>query len=308
MIDILRRKMEKDYPVGSTRRDAHPKSLGVIRGSFEVMPGLSPELKVGVFQSARSFDCWLRFSNSSGRIQSDAAPDVRGVGIKLLDAAKLGANAKSLGQDFVLLSTPTMPLGTVKMFRDAIYYTIESSALWLLAKFLITGKLGALLKLRAARSTPPSPLDIRYWSTTPYRFGKDGVVKYSIVPTSNYRSSMPEHPTENYLSEAMQAHLKNQPATFDFCVQFQKDGMPIEDAAVRWDETKSPFVKLATLVIPPQEFRTAERDVMGESLSFSPGHAWPEHSPLGALNHARAIIYEQLSSFRHQRDRRTDHS
>ena len=33
-----------------------------------------------------------------------------------------------LGQDFVLMNHPTMPLGTVKLFRDAVYYSIERSA------------------------------------------------------------------------------------------------------------------------------------------------------------------------------------
>ena len=31
MIDILRRKMERDYQKGGTRRDAHPKTVGLER-------------------------------------------------------------------------------------------------------------------------------------------------------------------------------------------------------------------------------------------------------------------------------------
>jgi len=104
----------------------------------------------------------------------------------------------------------------------------------------------------------------------------------------------------------MQAHLDRHDASFDFGVQLRKGTMPVEDAAVRWDETESPFVTVARLHIPRQTFRTPERDALGETLSFSPGHAKPAHTPLGGINRARVAIYQQLSAFRHQRDQRAN--
>jgi hypothetical protein len=102
----------------------------------------------------------------------------------------------------------------------------------------------------------------------------------------------------------MQAHLDGHEATFDFCVQFQRPGMPIEDAAQRWDEAKSPFLKVATLHLPMQEFRNGRRARQAEELSFSPAHALPEHAPLGGLNRARSKIYAALARFRHARNKR----
>ena len=160
--------------------------------------------------------------------------------------------------------------------------------------------------LAALRIRPTSPLDIRYWSTTPYRFGKGRAVKYSLIPTSRHRSSMPKTPGESYLSEAMQRHLEKSEASFDFCVQLRQDGMLIEDAAPRWDETASPFLKVATLRIPKQKFRTTQRDALAESLAFSPGHALPAHAAIGGLNRARIKIYKALSKFRHARDSRAE--
>jgi hypothetical protein len=307
MIAILRRKMARDYPKGGTLRDAHPKTIGLLRGSFRVEPDLPDELRIGLFEQPRSFDCWVRFSNSSGKVQSDAVPDARGVAIKLLAPRGKGSTpGAELSQDFVLLNTPVMPLGTVALFRDAVYYSIESTPLLLAAKFALTGRAGVLLELLKLRGNPSSLLDIRYWSTTPYRFGPDRAVKYSLRPTSGHKSRKPATLNESYLSEAMQAHLDAHEATFDFCVQFWRPGMPIEDAAQRWDEAKSPFLKVATLHLPIQEFRTDRRARQAEALSFSPAHALAEHAPLGGLNRARGKIYTALSRFRHVRDKRTE--
>ncbi len=305
MTDILRQKMERDYEKGDTRRDAHPKTVALLKASFQIEADLPKALKVGIFAKPVSHDCWVRFSNSSGKIQSDAALDARGVAIKLLAPKTNGKNADvPLGQDFILLSSPVMPLGTVAMFRDAVYYAIESSPVLLAAKFLLTGNAGTMLDLLRLRISPDSLLDIRYWSTTPYLFGKGQAVKYSLVPTSSHRTKNSNATADDYLSEAMQAHLNQHTASFDFCIQKQKGGMPIEDASVEWNEDESPFIKLATLHIPKQKFRSKERAALAETLSFSPGNALPAHAPLGGLNRARIAVYTALSKFRHERDGR----
>jgi len=199
-----------------------------------------------------------------------------------------------------------MPIGTVAMFRDAVYYTIKSSPLLMAAKFFMIGKAGALLELLGLRISPNSLLDIRYWSTTPYLFGKETAVKYSLIPTSNHHSNNSNAAGDDYLSDAMQKHLNRHAASFDFCIQFQKEGMPIEDAGVEWSEDQSPFIKLATLQIAQQKFRSKERSELAETLSFSPGNALPAHAPLGGLNRARIAIYKSLSKFRHERDQRSN--
>lgn len=307
MTAILKRKMAADYARGGTLRDAHPKTVGLLRGRFTIEPDLPRELRVGVFKAPATHDCWVRFSNSSGTPQPDTKPDARGVAIKLMAPGGKGTAADaSLGQDFILLSAPVMPLGTVALFRDAVHYAIESSPLLLAGKLLLTLQPGVLLGLAALRIRPASLLDIRYWSTTPYRFGKDQAVKYSLVPTSVHKSRKKAKPGEDYLSDAMEDHLSRSVASFDFCVQLRRDDMPIEDAAVRWDERRSPFVKVATLELPKQKFRTPARKALAETLSFSPGIAKAAHAPLGGLNRARVKIYKALSAFRHRRDGRGD--
>jgi len=303
IVDVLRRKMERDYTPSATRRDAHPKHLALLEGTFAVRPDVPPELRVGVFAEPKTYRVWVRSSSAHGNPQSDAVKDLRGFAIKLLDVDgdKIPESDEPRSQDFVLLSIPTMPLGTVRLFHDAIYLGTEWSRLAFVAKMLATGRVRLLMELAAARTNPTSPLEIRYWSTTPYQLGPDRVVKYSLLPTSGTPTRLPRRLTDTYLTDAMEQRLRTDTVTFDFAVQLRKPGMPINDSAPRWDETASPFVKVATLTIPSQVFRTRERDQLAEELSFSPAHARVEHRPTGSINRARMRIYRALSDFRHQR-------
>jgi hypothetical protein len=81
-----------------------------------------------------------------------------------------------------MVNMPARPLGTVKLFHDAIYYSIESTMLLFVAKMLLTGRGATLKMLQRVKVHPTSPVDIRYWSTTPYLFGPERAAKYSVVP------------------------------------------------------------------------------------------------------------------------------
>jgi hypothetical protein len=265
MTDILQRKMARDYAAGATKRDAHPKSLGVLRGRFVIEPQLPAHLRVGVFREAKTYDCWLRASQR----QRQAAVRRRARPARPGDQAA-GRCRPAAGPGLRADEPPTMPLGTVKLFRDAVYYSIERSPLLLSAKLVLTGQGSVLKALKGARSRPTSPLDLRYWSTTPYRWGDKDVVKYGLMPTSQHRSTLPATLADDYLSQAMQAHLDRHDASFDFGVQLRKGTMPVEDAAVRWDETESPFVTVARLHIPRQTFRTPRARRAGRDAVVQP--------------------------------------
>jgi hypothetical protein len=309
IIEIMRRKQEKDYAPGSTRRDAHSKHTGLLQACFTVEADLPLALRVGLFAEPRSFDAWVRFSNSNGTPQSDAVKDLRGCAIKVRDVPgpRIPESDEPTTQDFVLMSIPTMPLGTVKLFHDVIYLSTEWSPLLFVAKMLLTGHRHLLKELQAGHVNPTSPADIRYWSTTPYLFGTERAAKYSLVPTSAFKSSLPATLSGDYLSKTLQEHLAENDASFDFKVQLRSDSetMPIEDASVEWLEDRAPFVKVATLHIPKQQFRTTERDELSEALAFSPAHALVEHRPIGAVNRGRMRIYTEQASFRQRRDRRS---
>jgi len=188
-----------------------------------------------------------------------------------------------------------MPLGTVKLFHDAVYYSLEWSPAVFLAKMVLSGNFRKLGELGKARILPNSPFSIPYFSTTPYRFGNHRVCKYVLRPTSTFKSPSPTK-DKNYLTLAAQTHLSQEPATFNFAVQFGKEGQTVEDAAEDW--TREPEVVLATLVIP----RQTVSDQGQNDLKFSPSNALPEHFPVGPLNQARALIYNALSEYRTKRN------
>jgi hypothetical protein len=177
-----------------------------------------------------------------------------------------------------------------------------------MVKMIMEGHLRNLLMvlLKLNQSVFNSVLDIPFHSTTPYSFGDNVAVKWHLIPTSSYKSPKYDGAKkEHYLIDAMATHLKAEEATFDFCVQFQKgNGMPIDNSSVVWKESKSPYIKIASLRIPKQEFTQPERYELGEELSFSPGHTIPEHKPLGSVNRVRLGVYKGLQAVRHERDSR----
>lgn len=307
MESILQEKMSKDYAAGQTKRDAHPKNLAFLQAEFIVEPNIPAELKVGIFKLPQTYPAWIRISSASGKVQSDEIKDLRGFAIKIMGVQGeryKTQNGEKETQDFILMSYPVMPLGTVKLFHDAVRYSIKWSPLVFLSRLVVSGNFHIINELRKARQNQTSPLDIRYWSTTPYLYGTDLVVKYAIIPTSNMKSALPSNLTEHYLTENMEKHLAGHEASFDFMIQVRKDPdrMPVEDAGVEWSEKESPFIKVASLRIPSQSFRTPEREELAEDLSFSPAHSLIEHRPIGGINRARVELYRRLSEFRHKQN------
>lgn len=306
IICILEEKLRNDYKKGETKRDAHPKGLGLLKASFNIIEDLPEELNTGVFKAGNTYSTLIRFSSGGNKVKSDKSKDIRGMAIKLIDIkGEKYSRDEKYTQDFVLLTIPTMPIGTLKLFRDAIYYVVKKkNPIMFLYKLVKTGNLKTVKSLMEGRQNQTSPLDVRYWSTTPYMYGNK-IVKYSVVPRSEYKSELPKPLTAEYLSENMQKHLSQEDAIFDFLVQFQlnEKEMPSNDSSIEWDEGRSPFIKVAEIIIPKQDFKTSERVHIGENLSFSPGHALMEHKPTGDINIARARIYRELSRFRHGRNK-----
>jgi hypothetical protein len=119
----LSAKIQREYQKGVMRRDAHPKTHGVVRAYFIVEPDLPPELRVGLFARSRRYKTWIRFSNQSATIQPDSKRDIRGMAIKLMGVPGkkvLDAEADATTQDFILISTDRFVTANVREFAGLI--------------------------------------------------------------------------------------------------------------------------------------------------------------------------------------------
>jgi predicted TIM-barrel fold metal-dependent hydrolase len=106
----------------------------------------------------------------------------------------------------------------------------------------------------------------------------------------------------NYLRDNMARTLRETDVEFDMLVQIQTDphAMPIEDASVRWPEELSPWIPVARIHIPRQDFDTPAQMAFARNLKFNPWHSLQEHRPLGNQSRARRRMYRELSDFRQQ--------
>jgi catalase len=289
---------------GAAHRDAHAKAHGCVRAEFRVDSPLPTDLRQGIFQDGRSYKAWIRYSNGAGRAAKDSDDDARGMAIKLLGVpgSKLSDDEKST-QDFLLIDGPAF---FVRNAADYVKFTDASAAGKPFSFFLGWNpfrwrihelrKALALIKVKAA-----DPLALRYWSVTPYLFGDSGPAKFSARPCVPAPAAKPDRRNPDFLRDAMSERLKNGDACFEFLVQLRTDPAhePVEDPTIEWSEKRSPFRRVATVLIPAQSFESPAQQAFCENLSMNPWHAVPEHRPLGGINRVRKVVYDAIAKLRH---------
>lgn len=281
---------------GMARRDAHPKAHGCVKAEFRILDDLPETLRAGLFARPGVHQAWIRFSNSNPTPQGDKPEDGRGMAIKVLDVP----DSPSGTQDFLMVNAP------VFIVRNAADYLafLQASPQW---RFFVPDLNPFHLRVREffiVRSLlgrrVQDPLDSRYWSMSPYQYG-DRVCKFSAVPTSG-PSPFNQTDSENFLRDNLISHLKEREATFDFRIQLRTNPatMPVEDACIEWREEEAPFVTVARVTIPPQDFDSPEQRAFCENLSFTAWHGLAAHRPLGGLNRLRRTVYDAVSRLRHE--------
>ncbi len=283
---------------GPTRRGQHAKGHGSVTAGFAVRPDLPEALRVGVFREPATFAALLRFSN--GFAADDRQPDVRGLAIKLFDVpGPRLLDDDDPGHDFVLANHPAFFAPTVRRALDFFAAKVALDVAGVpptqaLARLAVDFPLEARLFPEFLGPPPSSPLLDSYWSVTPSRLGATAA-KYLVRPQAPGPAAPESTPADSpdFLRLALLDHLatRRQPAAFDFCVQTRDDPatMPLEDPTVEWS---SPWVAVATLILPPQDLDGPGREAGGEPLAFNPWRCLPEHQPLGGINRARRAVYE----------------
>ncbi|MDH4612615.1 catalase family protein [Pseudomonas sp. BN102] len=297
-------------------RDAHAKSHGCVKAEVTVLPEISSDLRAGVFaEPGKTWQAWMRLSNGNAFPQFDRVRDARGMAIKLLDVpgTKLMTSPAHTGeQDFVMFNHPVFFVRDVAEYRQN--FNAQSNGEKVTAFFPSWDPRSweirhLIIALKTLAPAPDSPVSTTYSSISPYKLGEANI-KYRVIPDpqSCPPYQLPEQNTAlpNFLRNALyqQLSLDRVPACFALQVQQQNPEhyMPIEDTSVEWDEDISPFVTLARIKVPAQDFDSREQNLACDNLSFNPWHGLPEHRPIGGINRLRKAVYEAVSAYRHQRN------
>ncbi|WP_343621590.1 catalase family protein [Acinetobacter proteolyticus] len=300
--------IRQQYTTGHALRDAHPKAHGCVRAEFHVSKSLPSNLAKGVFIPDQSYSAWIRFSNASGdATQADNKKDARGMAIKILGVTgkKIMENDdQATTQDFIMINHPVFFVNEPQRYLSFIEDVNSKSMLKKLKIPFTLGFQGTLNAVKASNSKISNPIQIRYWSMVPYQLGLGAdrqAVKYSARPCNPNSITIPNKPNHDFLRETLRKNLETSDACMEFLIQPRTTNkMLVEDSMTEWKESEAPFFQIATIHIPKQIFDTPEQNKFCENLSFTPWHSLPEHRPLGAINRLRKVIYEKISTIRHE--------
>lgn len=292
------------------KRDAHSKPHGCVRATFEVFDNQT-KYNHGIFKKAATYQAWIRFSNGSVPVLNDPKKDARGMAIKVMNVPGeqllpplLAGNT----QDFVMINSPAFFIRKISDYLELERRTTQGKPFtYFLGDYYLNPfdwKLRELyLGLGTRKNPPATPLSTQYFSMSPYQLGPHEI-KYSAKACENYQAPGVDTEDPSFLREAMKKVLKHQDACFQFMVQVRdpEARMPIQDTTVVWSEKKSPFVPIARVHIPIQEFDTPAQNAMCEALSYNVWHAVKGLEPLSYVNQLRRDLYLHTAAYRNVRN------
>ncbi|MEM7359656.1 MAG: catalase family protein [Pseudomonadota bacterium] len=298
------------YRTPTYERDAHSKPHGCVRAHFEVFDTQSI-YNHGIFKQAGTYEAWVRFSNGSVPALADPKADARGMAIKVMDVPGeqlLPPLLAGRTQDFVMINSPAFFIRSIEGYRELERVTaIGKPFTYFLGEYYLNPfkwKLRELyLGLNTRKTAPSTPLSTQYFSMSPYKLGPHQM-KFSAKACTDYQAPGINRDDPNFLRNAMKKVLKSQDACFQFMVQLRDPDarMPIQDTTVVWSEDDSPFVPVARVHIPMQDFDTAQQNEMCENMSFNPWHGTKELQPLSYINELRREVYLHTAAYRRVRN------
>lgn len=292
LLDIQQKRGRKN-PIA---RGLHAKLQASAEGTFTVSADVPEYARVGLAAKPATYRALVRYSNGQGTRGSDQAPDVRGIGVKLVGVPgkKLIPGMEDAAtQDFLAI------LGVATPFSgpdDFVWFvanarnqaTLLPRAILRLGFGKATRLIGALLKSGSRKTV--SVATERFNSQLPIMWGSYAV-RYIFDPLTPADPAAKRGSSPNWYGEELKARLAKGAVEYDFKVQFFVDEQrtPIEDPTIEWKEPDSPWVTIGRLTLPQQD--TAKSAELIEGLSFDPWHAPVEHRPLGAMMRARNAAY-----------------
>lgn len=302
-------------------RDAHAKSHGFLKGILTIPENLPDHLAQGIFAHPGYYDVMVRLSAAPGDLRSDKTPVPHGFALKILNVPgeRLLPEDSSEGknQDFLMVNMPVLVFGTVRKYMQMLPFMTEAERAPELVMRGLRGVMRGVDHLVSRVGFPASAtikglarsqhhiLGETYHSMAALRYG-NYIAKISVAPESESVKQLTGIPMQiqedSGIRDLVQDFFKRN--TADYVIRAQLctnlDRMPIEDAAVLWDEDESPHQVIGTLHFPKQQtFSPARRVYSDDVLSFNPWHGVKEHQPLGSIMRVRMQVYECSCCFRH---------
>ncbi|MGY0064805.1 hypothetical protein ACWY4P_51670 [Streptomyces sp. LZ34] len=289
-------------------RTFHTKpALGVDNARLRFHDDLPEALRVGYAQPGAEYPATVRLSNANGTERPDAAPDLRGMAVRVL-AGPEGTHD--------LLAT-SFPVSHAADAREYVAFakamagagSAAEQAFGLLVKLPLAVGWSTAARMRrnvhtAARYAVGSLARETFWSCGAILWGDAGPVRYQLRPApGGTPAPPPDRGDPGYLHRELTQRLFTGDICFELCVQRYLDERrtPVEDGSVEWQESDTPVVPVALLTVPRQDLdaaaaHSAARRV--EQLAFNPWYTTEEFRPLGNLNRARKAAYEASGAHR----------
>lgn len=305
------RKLQEDFKTTHVARGSHAKSHGCVQAWFDTNHYIDFHLRYGIFtKPGQRYKAWIRFSNGHFNIAAshDQERDVRGMAIKILappgEPLQLAANGIP-AQDFLMTDSPIFFIKNISDYNDLIANPESFLRFVFNGWYPFNWRIAELFLARKVLRPPPtSLLTPQYYSVTAYKLGPHNI-KFSARPCAGQEISTGSNKTDpDFLRHNLQQALEAGEACFDFMVQLQnpEKNMPVENPAIEWKETESPFIPMAKVTLLSQIFDAAEQMEFCENLSFNPWHTHPDLKPTGQFNRIRQNVYQASSKFRHEQN------
>jgi hypothetical protein len=278
------------------QRPVFRKLHGTAHARLEMLPDMPPDMKVGIFAHEK-LDAWLRFSSDTSPTDPDLQSTL-GIGIKLYGVP--GPNA--LGEigdtaDIIMQNFPVFFVDDAQAMCEFTYAGVVGGNY---DPYLDTHPQTKKILDEMAR-VEGSVLTTTYWAILPFRLGANGIVKYRLEPETPPQNVPDDSP--DYLAVDMENRLATREYRFKFMVQPRTNAetMPLNQAMVEWPVDESPFLHIATLVIPRQEVGKLGQGAYGQGLAYNIWRVPPDNAPVedSSIAVVRRAVYSASADVRH---------
>jgi hypothetical protein len=277
-------------------RALHRKQLAAAHGTLEVLDGLPPHARHGLFSQPRDYDVWVRLSNGGMDRASDRTPDVRGFALRVLGVEGESAlgNGPAKSQDFTLINQEVFGFANADQFVDFVVAASRGKGDLVRHLFKRYGLLGGPRKLGHMLKVAGKPFGgfatEPLFSAAPMANGPYAA-RVRLLPAASNGAAVPD--ANRDWAADFSARLAKQPLHWDLQLQYyiDEDLTPIEDASVNW---ATPYSTVARLMLPRQDTSSAQGQAFAEQVEacvIDPWQALSAHRPLGDVQRARKVVY-----------------